>query len=74
MMPVNPIEEVLGGFLTSTLPIAKEKGLGIIAMKILGGSNYILPQLNISPEPLIRYALSWDISVGIVGCSNPAEV
>ena len=26
MMPVNPVEGVLGGFLTSTLPAAREKG------------------------------------------------
>jgi predicted aldo/keto reductase-like oxidoreductase len=74
MMPVNPVEGLLGGFLTSTLPEAKKKGIAVIGMKILGASHYIFPQWNISPELLIRYALSQEITVGIVGCSSPDEV
>lgn len=74
MMPVNPVETVLGGFLTSTLTVAKEKGIAIIGMKILGGSHYLISKLGITPESLIRYALSQDITVAIVGCSTPGEV
>jgi aryl-alcohol dehydrogenase-like predicted oxidoreductase len=74
MMPVNPVETILGGFLTLTLPLAKEKGIAIIGMKILGGSHYLISQLGITPQPLIRYALSHDITVAIVGCSTPEEV
>jgi aryl-alcohol dehydrogenase-like predicted oxidoreductase len=74
MMPVNPVETLLGGFLTLTLPVAKEKGIAIIGMKILGGSHYLISQLGINPESLIRYALSYNITVAIVGCSTPGEV
>lgn len=74
LLPVNPVEELLGGFLTLTLPAARKKGIAVIAMKILGASHYILPRFNITPEILIRYALSYDITVAIVGCSTPAEV
>jgi len=74
MMPVNPVETLLGGFLTLTLPVAKEKGIALIGMKILGGSHYLISQLGINPESLIRYALSYDITVAIVGCSTPGEV
>jgi predicted aldo/keto reductase-like oxidoreductase len=74
MMPVNPVEEIFGGFLTSTLSEAKKKGLAVIGMKILGASHYIHPKLGITPELLIRFALSYDITVAIVGCSNVAEV
>mgnify|MGYP003883295875 CR=1 FL=1 len=46
MMPVNPVEGVIGGFLTQTLPAAKSKGLGIIGMKILGaGMAWLLKKL-----------------------------
>jgi predicted aldo/keto reductase-like oxidoreductase len=74
MMPVNPSEAILGGFLTSTLPAAKEKGIAVIGMKILGGGSY--PRLSeaITPELLIRFALSKDVTVAIVGCSTPEEV
>ncbi|QTA92026.1 aldo/keto reductase [Desulfonema magnum] len=74
MMPVNPVEEVLGGFLTSTLPAAKAKGIAVIGMKILGASHYILLKFGITAEMLIRYALSHEITVAIVGCSTPDEV
>jgi aryl-alcohol dehydrogenase-like predicted oxidoreductase len=74
MMPVNPVEGVIGGFLTRALPAAKSKGLGIIGMKILGAGHYIAPQLGVTPDLLIRYALDQGISVAIVGCSTPAEV
>jgi aryl-alcohol dehydrogenase-like predicted oxidoreductase len=74
MMPVNPVEGAIRGFLDSTLPLAKEKGMAVIGMKVLGASQYILPELGITPELLIRYALSQDITVAIVGCSSPREV
>ena len=74
LLPVNPVEEILGGFLTHTLPAAKKKGIATIGMKVLGGSHYVLPKLDVTPETLIRYALSLDISLAIVGCSSPEEV
>jgi len=74
MLPVNPVEELLGGFLTTTLTEAHRKKISVIGMKILGASHYILPKFNISADLLIRYALSHGITVGIVGCSSPDEV
>ena len=74
MMPVNPVEGVLGGFLTSTLPAARKKGAAVIAMKVLGASHYIKPQLGLTAERLIRYALAQNITLAIVGCSDPIEV
>lgn len=43
-------------------------------MKVLGGSRYINPKAEISPELLIRYALSQKISFMVIGCSSPQEV
>jgi predicted aldo/keto reductase-like oxidoreductase len=74
MMPVNPVEGVLGGFLTSTLLAAKRKEIAVIGMKILGGSHYVLLKFGITAELLIRYALSHDINMTIVGCSTAEEV
>ncbi len=74
MMPVNPAEEILGGFLTSTMSAAKAKGIAIIGMKILGASQYIHTELGITPELLVRYALSQDITVANIGCSTTNEV
>lgn len=74
MLPVNPVEELLGGFLTITLAEARSKKIAVIGMKILGASHYILPKFNISADLLIRYGLSQGITVGIVGCASPDEV
>lgn len=74
LMPVNPIEGVIGGFLDSTLPAARKKGIGVIGMKILGAGQYVFPETGITPENLLRYALSREIDVAIVGCSTPEEV
>jgi hypothetical protein len=43
-------------------------------MKVLGGSHYISKEAVITPETLIRFALSHNISTAIVGCSSPQEV
>ena len=43
LIPVNPIEGNLGGFLTSTIAAARAKGVTVIGMKVLGGSNYLIP-------------------------------
>jgi aryl-alcohol dehydrogenase-like predicted oxidoreductase len=74
MMPVNPVESVLGGFLTSTMDAARTKGIAVIGMKVLGASSLIYPQAGAAPDILIRYALSCGVTVAIVGCSKPSEV
>jgi aryl-alcohol dehydrogenase-like predicted oxidoreductase len=76
LLPVNPVEQALGGFLTRTLPAARKKNMAVIGMKVLGGAgaHYLLPGLEVTPEMLIRFALSLQITLPIVGCSTPAEV
>ena len=74
MMPANPVEGAPGGFLDTTLATAKEQGIAVIGMKVLGGSNYLVPDAGVTPEVLVRYALAQEISVAIVGCFTPAEV
>ena len=74
LIPVNPVEAILGGFLTATLAAAQQKGVAVVGMKVLEASHYILPQSGISAEQLIRFALSQPITLAIVGCSTPEEV
>jgi aryl-alcohol dehydrogenase-like predicted oxidoreductase len=74
LIPINPLEEVIGGFLDSTLPAAKERGIAVIGMKVLGASHYLNPKAGIGPDLLLRYALSQQIALAIVGCSTPEEV
>jgi aryl-alcohol dehydrogenase-like predicted oxidoreductase len=74
LIPVNPVEAALGGFLDRVLGAAQERGMAVIGMKVLGGSHYFSPNAGIAPGKLIRFALSQDIATAIVGCSTPAEV
>lgn len=74
LMPVNPVEEIIGGFLTHTLSAAHKKGIAVIGMKVLGGKHYIAENLGITAALLIQFALSYDITLAIVGCSTPEEV
>ena len=74
LFPVNPIEEILGGFLSETLPTARDKGIATIGMKLLGGSHYIFQKFGITPQLLIRYSFSFDITLSVIGCATPEEV
>jgi aryl-alcohol dehydrogenase-like predicted oxidoreductase len=74
LMPVNPVEAVLGGFLDDVMAAASDRGLATIGMKVLGGSHYIYNDAGITPELLIRFALSKGVTLAIVGCSSPREV
>ena len=74
LLPVNPAEAILGGFLDRVMPAAMDRGLAVIGMKVLGASHYISPQHGVTAELLLRFALSQPISTAIVGCSSPAEV
>jgi len=74
LMPVNPAEAVLGGFLDKAMDAAGDRGLAVIGMKVLGASHYISRQHGVTAELLLRFALSQGISTAIVGCSIPGEV
>ena len=62
-MRINP--EMPGSFEKVALPIAVEKGLGIVAMKVFGQEDIIGP--DSPPEKLLRYSLSLPVSVCTVG-------
>jgi aryl-alcohol dehydrogenase-like predicted oxidoreductase len=74
LMPINPAESVIGGFLDQTLPRARKKGLAVIGMKSLGAGHYVRPSVGVTAESLLQFALAQDIDVLIVGCSTPDEV
>jgi len=74
LMPVNPAEAVLGGFLDRVMAAAQDRGLAVIAMKVLGGSHYISQRDGVTADLLLRFALSREISTAIVGCKSAGEV
>ncbi|BEQ14582.1 aldo/keto reductase [Desulfoferula mesophila] len=74
LLPVNPVEACLEGFWDETMPAAREKGLAVIAMKVLGGGHYLAPQAGVDALTLIRFALAQEVTTVIVGCASPDQV
>jgi aryl-alcohol dehydrogenase-like predicted oxidoreductase len=73
LLPVNPVEAVIGGFIDQVIPAARELGIGVVGMKTLGAGNYIQPGSGLLPSSLIQFALAQDVDLVIVGCSTPEE-
>ncbi|MFW5486894.1 MAG: aldo/keto reductase [Desulfovibrio sp.] len=75
VMPVNVVEGASeNGFLQNVLPIAQDKGMAVIGTRVFGGGHYINPQGYVTPELLLRYALSLPVTAVVVGCSMADHV
>ena len=75
LMPVNPGEASTAAFAQLVLPAARDKGMGVIAMKTL--CRGLVARVPDSPGvgPFLRYALSTDgVTVASVGCDSAAQV
>ncbi len=74
LIPVNPAEPDYCSFLDTVLPEARQRGMGIIGMKVLcRGFALRVPQ-HAAVDPWIRYALAKDISTMVLGCDTPEQV
>jgi aryl-alcohol dehydrogenase-like predicted oxidoreductase len=73
LLPVSPVEAAIGGFIDKVIPAARERGIGVIGMKVLGAGAYISQDGGFSAGDLIRFALSQDVDLVISGCSTPGE-
>jgi predicted aldo/keto reductase-like oxidoreductase len=70
LLPVNPAEPAYKNFLQETLPLATEKGMGIIGMKVyFRGFAAQLPGFA-TMEPFFRFALSQPITSAVIGCDS----
>lgn len=79
MASMNFVERHIYNFEEKVLPEARRRGIGVIAMKVLGGpsAGSTAPRLS-RPEDYqatLRYVWSLpEVSVAIVGMRNPAEL
>lgn len=69
---MNPADGRRLPFLTTVIPEARRRGLGIIGMKALAHGELVSGGAA-KPVELIRYAAAFADTV-IIGCSTPAEV
>jgi predicted aldo/keto reductase-like oxidoreductase len=74
LIPVNPAEPRRQSFLEHVVPLAREKGMGIIGMKVyLHGFAGRIPGYT-GMEPFLRYALSQPLSTVVIGCDDLSQV
>jgi len=74
LMPVNPGEPQHQSFLTGVLPLAREKDMGVIGMKVyFRGLASKLPQYT-TLEPFLRFALSQPVTNIVIGCDDLAQL
>jgi aryl-alcohol dehydrogenase-like predicted oxidoreductase len=70
LLPVNPAEPQYKSFIDEVIPVARDKGMGIIGMKVyFRGLATKLPGVT-SLEPFYRYALSQPITTAVIGCDD----
>jgi predicted aldo/keto reductase-like oxidoreductase len=74
LIPINPAEPAYKNFLTEVIPLAKNKGLGIVGMKVyFRGAAAQLPWFE-TMEPFFRFALSQPITTAVIGCDDVEQV
>ncbi len=74
LVALNAADRARLSFIEEVLPLAVERRMGIIGMKVLGRGQLVQPHGPLTTAQAIRYALSLPISTVIIGCSSPAEV
>jgi aryl-alcohol dehydrogenase-like predicted oxidoreductase len=74
LMPMSSAHPHFIGFVEKTLPVALRKGMGIIGMKVIGGSIVPARRTPEEVEVLMRYALTLPVSTIVIGCETPREV
>jgi aryl-alcohol dehydrogenase-like predicted oxidoreductase len=74
LLPVNPAEPSYKSFLEGVVPVANEKGMGIIGMKVyFRGLASKLPG-HVTMEPFLRFALSQPITNVVIGCDSVMQL
>src|SRR6266571_1415577 len=70
LLPVNPAEPAYRSFIGEAIPVAREREMGIVGMKVyLRGLAAQLPG-HTGMEPYLRFALSQPVSTIIIGCDD----
>jgi aryl-alcohol dehydrogenase-like predicted oxidoreductase len=70
LIPVNPAEPVYKSYIDQVIPIARQRRVGIVAMKIyFRGFVAKLPWFR-SMEPFFRFALSQPVNLAVIGCDD----
>ena len=73
LMPVNPAEPHYRSFIQEVIPLAVDRGMGIVAMKVYfrGMASRIAPgKLDL----FYRYAISHPVTTAVIGCDTIGQL
>lgn len=74
LLPVNPAEPHYKSFLDEVVPLAEQKGMGIIGMKVyFRGFAARIPWFQ-SMEPFLHFALTQPVSTVVIGCDSVQQL
>lgn len=68
-LPLNVMDAHYDSFERKVLPVLRERGIGVLAMKPLGG-GVILKSKTASPTECLHYAMNLPVDVVITGCES----
>jgi uncharacterized protein len=74
LMALNPTDPHLHPFATELLPLANEKGMGVVAMKLACRGRIFRPGGLTSMRDSMHYTLSHPISTVIIGVDDVAQL
>ena len=72
LLPINPADPARRPFVTTVIPKARAKGMGVVGMKVMA-AGALVAEGAATAEECIRYAMAHADTL-IIGCSSPAEV
>lgn len=72
LLPINPADPARAPFVSTVIPAAREKGMGVIGMKVMA-HGMLVADGAATAEECIRYAMAHADTL-IIGCSSPTEV
>ena len=71
LLCVNAGDKFYLPFINSVIPLARKKGMGVIAMKVTAQGHALS---SISMEDAFNFSLSQDVDLAIIGCKTSQEV
>ncbi len=72
LVPINAADPARWPFISTVIPLARRKGMGVVGMKVMAAGR-IPGEGAATAEECIRYAMAHADTL-IIGCSSPGEV
>jgi predicted aldo/keto reductase-like oxidoreductase len=69
-MPLNPFDAGFHSFETQVLPEVNRRGIAALGMKSMGGTGWAVKNGVVTPEEMLRYAMSLPVATTISGMDS----